>query len=1658
MKNLLLSISILLLSIQISAQFAPFEAIISVHETFDVHDQITLDWNDDGLIDIICMGFSESENYWILYFNLGNGSFSGPETVWIDEGYIWEYTFQKSSIRWIDMNGDGLKELVFFSGDNLVFIPIESEGLYASPQIQYIYEYTVSWWEENWLYDFDEDGDQDIVIFQSEYDLLTEEVTYQDRWLVNDGDFEFVQIVERTFLPITGNVDLDNDGDRDYLRSLAVNYAVPNAFSYRENMGGNTFGPLTQINLSSPGDYYTEDFNNDGLTDICYLWGDQFSWIENLGNLQFGAAQSHTLANYLFPPIHFVILDENNDGNLDMVYRTGPDSDIEVHILYNDGTGNFNESIMANNEDVHCALSGTYADFNSDGNIDCVGSDDYNSYSCDLAWKSDFKHNLYGEKYCLKYFYSYHCNPLIEDFTQDGLNDVLIKDYDFGWYLKEGSGNGTFDNPVLIDENINATLHSSLFSENINADPKPEIIEFYYNQDESLQLNISQYNPIDSSIVSLLSYTTSIDYYINNVQFIDLNDDGLIDIFTTGHVNGLTNSLGDVFFNQGNNSFTEVAITSEDFFSNLQSLQIADIDGDGAYEMIFATSNMPGLYKVPLNINGSTGATERISNLQMNFINVLGTTGTGNRPILASGYSHPVNIAAANANSQYEVIESISEVLQDNNSGAYYMSLLHYLTSGDIDNDNTNEVLSSNYQNSELHITTFINGIVGTNLLRLNIPYFTLGNGEYQYYLKDVDGDNYADLVMSGYGDNYNGQTYWSKNSVFNGCADPTACNYNPTSLTDDGSCCYLQCGCKDSTACNYNVNATCDDGSCQLSGCTDLNACNYDPLAVCDDGSCSIFRNLIVRIEKFGNEVLDFHPEFRLYDSDFSMAPYISNVSIDQDTITSVFKCILFDCWNVELLTTLAYVDSTTGFNMTISDNFGNTLEQENITISDYATHSNSADSTIGIFSPVRLTTLCLCYPGSLPGCTDEQALNYNPEAQCEDGTCIKSFAGRVFFDENLNGILDSSDYGLGFQELIVFPGNITLITNNDGFFNVNLTPGQYTIHHVYDEMYPYYSTESIFYIYNSTGNFQTDPMIGLTIAEPLFDICIDIYPDYASYVCNGYVNFNLCFRNMGNVPISGVMTLQKDSLFSAFNMVTPIDSINGDLIYFSYDSLMPGEMFFYDIELLTPTFDFLGQTLINTVSVSGIYDNENVAFGYVTRYFEHACSYDPNDKIGEPFGFTEYHFVEDGTAIEYLIRFQNTGTAAAHDVLITDAIDENLNMESLRIVANSHSVMSIINEESREVQFYFQDIELPDSSSNEPASHGLISYRVNIKPDLMQGTAIHNTANIYFDNNPAVVTNTTLHTIFDCDTYSATFSSTLVGDCSNAILILEAPDNWTDQFSWLVDNEVSSDSSTCILTETGLHHVVLFIENALCGVRIFESELDVQALDSLIVMHDSTYYCSGSQVILQGNTDGNNQWYINDILVSTESELAITTGGTYALVITENGCTTSYIQEITYLISPEYSEIIQNGNTLSVPYNPDYTYYWDLNQLLIPGATNPALEITQSGEYTLTISNGDCAIQTGVIATYIGVEELQSLIILCYPNPTNDYMIIEIPQVFKGSILEFYSSSGQLIWSKSVQSERIQLDTTKLPQGVYNLRLSGDKIFETKSVLVTH
>jgi hypothetical protein len=122
----------------------------------------------------------------------------------------------------------------------------------------------------------------------------------------------------------------------------------------------------------------------------------------------------------------------------------------------------------------------------------------------------------------------------------------------------------------------------------------------------------------------------------------------------------------------------------------------------------------------------------------------------------------------------------------------------------------------------------------------------------------------------------------------------------------------------------------------------------------------------------------------------------------------------------------------------------------------------------------------------------------------------------------------------------------------------------------------------------------------------------------------------------------------------------------------------------------------------------------------------------------------------------LEYTIFFQNTGNDTAFTVLLIDTLSSYIDLSTFQLISYSHPV--IVNNYDGVLWFRFNQIYLPDSNTNEPASNGYVKYRVKLNNTLALGNTINNTAYIYFDFNAPIITNTT-STLYT--TMSGTLSS---------------------------------------------------------------------------------------------------------------------------------------------------------------------------------------------------------------------------------------------------------------------------------------------------------
>ncbi|MFN5621336.1 MAG: T9SS type A sorting domain-containing protein [Flavobacteriales bacterium] len=208
---------------------------------------------------------------------------------------------------------------------------------------------------------------------------------------------------------------------------------------------------------------------------------------------------------------------------------------------------------------------------------------------------------------------------------------------------------------------------------------------------------------------------------------------------------------------------------------------------------------------------------------------------------------------------------------------------------------------------------------------------------------------------------------------VYSGCMDSTAANYNPYATIDDGSCFYYVYGCTNPAAVNYNQAANADDGTCVIEGCTDQTAINYDWSATIDNGSCeycngagSATASLYICTFSNGNQV-----ELQIVDDSGNEVYYASG--LNNAAIVYASLCLQPGvCYTANMINNSGPYGWYNGY-FWVNVNGVQIINAHPDANAQFASVQFSIDGTCG----------------SVFGCTDPTALNYNAEATMSDGSC---------------------------------------------------------------------------------------------------------------------------------------------------------------------------------------------------------------------------------------------------------------------------------------------------------------------------------------------------------------------------------------------------------------------------------------------------------------------------------------------------------------------------------------------------------------------------------------------------------------------------------------------------------------------------------------------
>lgn len=239
---------------------------------------------------------------------------------------------------------------------------------------------------------------------------------------------------------------------------------------------------------------------------------------------------------------------------------------------------------------------------------------------------------------------------------------------------------------------------------------------------------------------------------------------------------------------------------------------------------------------------------------------------------------------------------------------------------------------------------------------------------------------------------------------------------------------------------------------------------------------------------------------------------------------------------------------------------------------------------------------------------------------------------------------------------------------------------------------------------------------------------------------------HYKLVYKNKGNQTLSGNLALTFDDARTDFVVANPVGSQTANVLQWSYSNLLPFETRVIHLTLHlnspldTPALNS-GDILDFAASITPVVNDDLPADNAFVLHQTVVNSFDPND-IQCLEGSTVLP-TEIGKYLHYAVQFENTGTAAAENIVVKDVIDTTkYDMDSLQLLDASAPVYARIT--GNVVEFIFKNIQLSPATGNPPVGgHGDILFKIKSKNTLVTGNMVEKQAKIYFDYNAPINTN---------------------------------------------------------------------------------------------------------------------------------------------------------------------------------------------------------------------------------------------------------------------------------------------------------------------------
>ncbi|WP_191906928.1 T9SS type A sorting domain-containing protein [Adhaeribacter soli] len=351
-----------------------------------------------------------------------------------------------------------------------------------------------------------------------------------------------------------------------------------------------------------------------------------------------------------------------------------------------------------------------------------------------------------------------------------------------------------------------------------------------------------------------------------------------------------------------------------------------------------------------------------------------------------------------------------------------------------------------------------------------------------------------------------------------------------------------------------------------------------------------------------------------------------------------------------------------------------------------------------------------------------------------------FNTVSGNLFIDANGNGVKDTGEkpYQEGIIE--INPMMAYAVSDSNGNYlaylpkgNFNLTPSASILN---------YTISPQNHSVSFTGTNQTQVKdFGFAPIPNRNDVKITVTAMTPSRP--GFpLKYRVTYKNVGTTTLSDSLNLKYDQANLTLGSVSVTPAVHqGNYLRWNYQNLQPNESRNIDLQFTVNVSTPRSTVLIAPSYISPFATDHFKANNTDTLRHPVTGSYDPNDKQVNLDKLSPTQ-VNSGQLLGYVIRFQNTGNDTAFTVVVRDSIGDKLQISSFEMLSASHAYTFRILDKGI-IEWRFENILLPDSNRNEPASHGFIRYRIKPKSNLKLGDEIKGRAAIYFDFNEPIFTN---------------------------------------------------------------------------------------------------------------------------------------------------------------------------------------------------------------------------------------------------------------------------------------------------------------------------